>query len=242
VASEQLANTQANAAAFAGAKELATQYNDFMQQQVSKRLRETVPELEGLEAQASANFAKQLGGELSLSDAAGAQRKSAARALGLGVAGSPAGSALMLRDLGLTQYGVQQQAQQQLPGYLATIAGIKKAPLFDFSNVFLSPGQRIGFQFENATRRWNVQNLKNQMAVQPEPWMKSLAGFGDSILDAVAAYYTGGASAMGGGGSGGGKSNGFSVGDYQQQSAQFGESRGSGYGPPASSGYWQMFE
>lgn len=228
--SEQLANTQANAAAFAGAKKLASDYNDYMQQEVSRRLKQTMPEFEGLQSQAAANLAAGLRGELSASDAAASQRSSAARALGLGIGGSGAGAALTARDLGLKQYQLQQQAQSQLPGYLSTIAGITKAPLFDFSNTFLTPAQRIEIAFKNKTNQWNVQNLRNQMAVQPEPWMKSLAGLGDSVVNAAAAYFTMGGSAMGGGGSSSGGGGSFKVGDYMQQSRMMQESSAPSWG------------
>lgn len=224
---EQLANVESNAASFEAAKGLAEQFNTFMQSQVSKRLRENVHEFEGFQAQASANIAKRLRGELSLGDVAAKQRSSVAGTLGRGTAGSPAGTATVLRDLGLLQYGEQKSAEAALPGYLSAIVGLKNAPLFDFSNVFMSPAQRIQFQFENKSRAWNVQNLKNQMKVQPEPWQKAVAGFGDSVLDAVAAYYTMGASSMGGGGGSAQKSGGFNVGQYQQQNRMMLES-GSG--------------
>lgn len=243
--SEQLANVDANAATFDAAKGLAAQYNDFMQQQVSNRLKQTMPEFAGLEAQASANYAAQLRGELTTSDAAASQRSSAAQALRLGTFNSPAGGALQLRNLGLRQAQVQQQAQAQLPNYLSAITGIQKAPLFDFSNAFLTAGQRVEYQFKNATNRFNVQNLRNQMAAQPPAWQKALAGFGDSILDAVASYYTMGASGMangvGKGANGRSTTNtGFNVGDAQQQLAQEAEFSGGGLSGASSEG-WGYF-
>lgn len=224
---EQLANVESNLASFEAAKGLAEQFNDFMQAQVSKRLKTNVPELEGLQAQAAENYGRQLRGELSLSDSATAQRKSVAGTLMRGTAGSQAGSATVLRDLGLTQYGVQQQAQAALPNYLSAMAAIKSAPLFDFSNVFISPMQRIGAQWQNKQSAWNVQNLKNQLKVQPEPWQKALAGFGDSLLTAAASYYTMGGG-LGGAGGGGGSSPTFNVGDYMQRSRMGSESGGYG--------------
>lgn len=186
ITGEQTANAQANLASFSAAKDLANQYNDFMAQSVEKRLKSSMPYLAGLESQAADVYSKQLRGELSLSDQAASQRRSAARGLGLGISGSPAGSALTLRDLGLTQYGVQQGAQASMPGFAATMAGIHKAPMFDFSNVFMSPQERISAQFRNKENTWNVQNLKNQMAAQPEPWMRALAGQGDALQDFIA--------------------------------------------------------
>lgn len=228
---EQLANVESNAASFEAAKGLALDFNQFMQEQFTKRLRENMPEFEGFQQQMALNLGKQLRGELSLGDAAAQQRASAARNLGMGTAGSQFAGGMTLADLGLRQFGVQKAAQAELPTYLQTIAGLKNAPLFNFSSVFMDPAQRIAIEMQNQQHRWNVQNLKNQMKVQPEPWEKALAGFGDSVLDAAVGYFTMGGSLMGGGGIGSGAgSRGagskFTVGDYNQQSRMMAESGG----------------
>lgn len=207
-----------NAASFAGAKQLASDYNDFMRQQVQKSLQANVPGYSGITDQISKNIQSGLKGELFMSDVAASQRASAATNLGLGTAGSPFGGALTARDLGLKQFQLQQNAQQQGVGYLGALSQITKAPMYDFSNVFLSPAQRIQTAFQNQSNQWNIQNLRNQMAVQPEPWAKALAKVGDTVLDAVANYYTGGTFSMmgsssGGSGKGGGGGGGGGMGD-----------------------------
>jgi hypothetical protein len=183
VNAEQVANAQSNTSAFQAVQGLAAQYNTFQQQQVLNQLNQSNPAFAGLEAQANSNYAKQLRGELSLSDESSRLRSSAAGNLGRGTAGSPAGVATTLRDLGLERYAVQTNAQQNLPGYMTAIAGIKKAPLFDFGGTFMSASDRIASTWKNQENMWNVQNLKNQMKAQPEPWMKALAGFGDSLTN-----------------------------------------------------------
>lgn len=199
---EIAANNATNYTSFQQSKQLATDYNAFMREQVAKSLKD-IPGFADLSSTLAKNLAAQLRGELSTSDAASVQRSSAARALGLGIAGSPAGAALTARDLGLTQYQVQQGAQAQTPGYLTSMRNLTAAPQFDFSSVFMTPAQRIQVSQWNKTNQFNVQNLRNQMAVQPEPWMKALAGFGDSLLTAAGSYFT-----MGGfGGTGGGGAN-----------------------------------
>lgn len=199
---ELTANNAANYTSFQQSKALATDYNDFMRQQVAQSLKD-IPGYADLSTTLAKNLAAQLRGELSTSDAANVQRSSAAQALGLGIAGSPAGAALTLRNLGLSQYQVQQAAQSQVPGYLQGMRNLTAAPQFDFSSVFLSPAQRIQTSMWNKQNQFNVQNLRNQMAVQPEPWQKALAGFGDSLLTAAASYATmGGFGGFGGGGMG----------------------------------------
>lgn len=242
VTTEQKNAVAGNEATFAAAKDLARQYNEFMAQQVQARLKQNMPYMQGLEDQAASNYAKQLRGELSESDAAAVQRRSAARALGSGVNVG----ALTSRDLGLSQYQIQQQAQAQMPGFLQGMNALKAAPMYDPASMFMSPAQRIGVTQWNKTQQWNVQNLKNQMAVQPEPWAKALAGFGDSILDAAASYFTMGGSAMADQGdkkkSGGGKKKTFTVGDAIQDQNMMGDWGYSGAGGSADSGYWSLFQ
>lgn len=227
-----------NAATFAGAKQLASDYNDFYRQQVAKSLQQGVPGFSNITQQLSSNLQSQLGGQLSSSDAAASQRNSAARALGLGIAGSQAGAAFTARNLGLSQYQVQQNAQQQAPGYLATVAGLTRSPTFDPASMFLSPMQRAQLSWQNQTAAFNVQNLKNQMAAQPPGWERALAGAGDSLVNAVAAYYGlggggpsptsqgGGFNSFGGGGSGLQGIQGFQGGSYY--GSQVGGSGGAG--------------
>lgn len=206
----QLDTQKGNAASFDAAKGLATDFNAFMRQQQQQALEQGIPGYQNIASQFSTNLQSGLKGELSASDLAATQRSSASRALGLGVAGSQFGSALTARDIGLRQYQVQQNAQAQAPGFLQTMAGLTAAPKYDFSNVFLSPQQRIQTAFENNANQWTVQNLKNQMAVQPEPWMKALAGLGDYsanrdmgfLTSAAGSAASGAGSAAGSGGGG----------------------------------------
>jgi hypothetical protein len=179
----QLDTVTGNAATFDASKSLANSYNDFMRAQVAKSLKEGVPGYSDLTGTLATNLAAQLRGELTGSDLAATQRSSAAAALGQGIGGSPAGAAFSARNLGLRQYQVQQNAQAQTPGYLGTMKALTNAPMYDFTNSFLTPQQRFGQSMTNSQNQWNVQNLKNQMKVQPDPWMKSLAGYGDSVLN-----------------------------------------------------------
>ena len=181
----QLDTVSGNTASFSAAKDLAQQYNDFMANQVAARLKKNFPQFEGLQDAGAQDIADLLAGKLSTSDAAASQRSSAARALGVG--GNVA--ATTLADLGISQQRARLAGLSALPSFTSTVLGAKAAPMFDFSNVFLSPQQRWQQTYTNKVNAWNVQNLRNQMAVQPAPWAKALAGFGDSLLTAAASAY-----------------------------------------------------
>lgn len=203
VDAEQKASVEGNLSTFRAAKQLAQEFNDYSAKQVQARLKQNLPYMQDMESQIASNLGKRLRGELSLSDAAGVQRQAAASALrsGLNV------GAVTARDLGLTQYGLQQQAEQQAPAFMQGMAGLKASPMFDFSSVFMTPAQRIQTQQWNKSQAWNVQNLQNQMDVQPEPWMKAMAGLGDFAIGGasqLAGTYAGSAASAAGTAAGGG--------------------------------------
>lgn len=212
-----------NAATFEGAKQFAGDYNAFMRSEVAKSLRANVPGYDTLTGTMAQNLAAQLRGELTSSDLAATQRSSAARALGQGIAGSPAGAAFSARNLGLRQYDVQQRAQAQTPGYLTAMADVTKSPTFDFSNLFLSAGQRWQMSYANQVNRMNQQWLQNQIDAQPDAIAMAFARQLDNDIEMgkqMATSYFGGG--MGGGGGGaptpsggggaGGRGGGYSVG------------------------------
>jgi hypothetical protein len=195
-----------NLTTFEGAKDLAAKYDDYMVAQMQKRLQATFPEWSGLEAQGAKVISDRLAGRLSDSDAAASQRGSAARALGLGIAGSPAGSALTLRDLGIKQSQAQSEGLAALPGFASTVSGVKAAPKFDFGSVFLSAPQRWQMTFQNQAAKWNQQWLTNQIdAMQIGNVGMAFAKQGDEDIEmakqAAVSYFGGGL----GGGSGGGQ-------------------------------------
>lgn len=189
---ELVSGAKANYASFQESQKLASDFNAFMRAEFAK----AVPEFSGLQEQMAKNFSSKLRGEIPQDVADQVARRAAARGLGLGIAGSPAGDSIRLRDLGLTSFQIQSDAEAKLPSWLNTVGAIA-GPKFDFANVFLSPAQRIAFQFQNEENKFNVQNLKNQMDAQPEPWMRALAGLGDTVVNTAVGAYT-----MGLGGSG----------------------------------------
>lgn len=232
----QLDTVSGNAASFASAKDLAQQYNDFMAGEVSKRLKTSFPQFEGLQTSGANDIADLLSGTFSGSDLAARQRSGVAHALGAGtnVVGTT------LRDIGVSQQQAKAQGLAALPGFTSTVLGAKNAPLFDFSGTFLSAQQRFSQSIQNQENTWNVQNLRNQMAVQPEPWMKALAGLGDTgmnfggILGSRALSGTGFPSSSFGGGSSGGQGGSPMYGDFGGGTGGFGTQAAA---PASESGY-----
>lgn len=181
-----------NLATFQGAKSLATDYNDYMQNQVAAALKKAIPEFDVLQNQMAKNISAKLTGQLTDAQKKAFEgeswRASNAAARRLGIAGSPAAFNMGTRDLGL-KYGQQEaQGEAAWAPFVSTVASLKRAPMFDFSSVFMTPQQRVNVALQNQENRWNVANLKAQQEAQPAPWMKALAGLGDTAATFGAAY------------------------------------------------------
>lgn len=183
-----------NLATFGGASQLASQYNDFMRSQLARANQAAIPGFAGITNAIAQNIQAGLQGQLTSSDLAAQQRMSGAAGLGaVGGGGGPQSGFsqfLTARDIGATQQALKTQAQAQAQGFLPMMAGLARGPMYDPAQMFFSPQQRMAAAFQNQSNQWNVQNLKNQLAVQPAPWEKALAGFGDSLLTAAGSYLT----------------------------------------------------
>lgn len=172
-----------NAASFEGAKKLATDYNTFMQDQVAAALKKAVPEFDTLQGQMAKNISAKLKGELPPDVVNNALRTANARARAGGFASGVPGSAgfnLGTRDVLRTSLQQEAEGEAAWSPFVSTVASLKRAPMFDFSSVFMSAQDRVNVAMRNQENRWNVANLKNQMEAQPEPWMKAFAGLGDT--------------------------------------------------------------
>jgi len=127
--------TSANLAGLPDIEKLGGKINEWTQAQLDKFLTKTVGA--GTIGNIKQNFSDLIAGKLPQDVAESSQLKSAARSLGMGVAGSGMGRAMELKDLGLTSLAAQQQGFSQLLQW----ANEAKAPQFDPTKMFLSPSQ-----------------------------------------------------------------------------------------------------
>lgn len=145
-----------------------------------------------------------LRGEVPADVQAQLQRQSVAGAFGRGYGpGSQIASNDYLRNFGLTSLGLQQQGEQ---GFSNLMAMGPKAPLFDLTNLFFSPQQRLQNAMQQAQIRYNISLQRAQIAAAPDPNMANIAQGIDSdikmVEQAALSYAGGGMGGMGGGGGG----------------------------------------
>lgn len=201
-AKEQQLATQGNLAALPGLENLASQTNKFNQQQVMDLLGEILPGFRGELGTASANTASLLKGEIPVDVQNAVQDSAAAKAFAGGFGGSNLFGDLFGRNLGLTSLQLQQQGLGNLAGL--TQLGRSITPMFDYTTMFISPQQKLAFDYQQNLDQFKRNLVASQVAAAPDPATAALAQELDRMFNTFAAFGMGMAGgAMGGGGGGG---------------------------------------
>lgn len=152
---EQQKAIEGNIAAFDSASQLANKVNSLNQEQLMSQLRASTPRYDELMKRGSdivAEFSapgipKDLQGLI--------QRKSAAKALSGGYAGSQAATNLELRDLGLTGLELAGKRMSAIESWLGFARQAATAPTMDVTSMFLSPQQQIGLAVSERDKQFN---------------------------------------------------------------------------------------
>lgn len=169
------------------------------------------------------NLMSQLSGQLPPDVERYIQQQSAQRGVSRGTSGSQFDQYGTLRDLGLTSLQLADRALDSAARWMQSTT----ARSFDFSQMFVSPGQRIATEQWNEVNRYNAQFLRNQIKMLPS----NAEMAGAQILDYVSTWATmassmGTSSMMGGGGQQGGQQMGggqpYSTGAMNQYYQNYG--------------------
>lgn len=108
------------------AEQLASDVNEFNQEQLDAALAKIIPGYSGMQTQRAANSAALLRGELPPDVVSGVNRAAAAKGVAGGYSGSKFGANLVLRDLGLTTLDAQRAGADM---FQTQISGTPRAPL-----------------------------------------------------------------------------------------------------------------
>jgi hypothetical protein len=206
---EQGATISGNLANLGGAQRLASQTNQFNLQQLQSMLGTMMPGYAGMQKQIGENIQSQLKGELPPDVQARLQDSAAARSIGGGFAGSGMHGKLVARDFGMTSYQMTQQGLDSANRWMAVNAQTASPFMMDATSMFLSPQQRIAYQFQNTENQFQRDLLANQVKAMPDPFRAALGqaagaevgGMQKDVKQFFESYYGG---KMGGGGGGGG--------------------------------------
>ena len=134
---------EGNIGSLGGLYNLAGPLNLFNQQQAPLGLQTNLLGYQGMIGQSSQNIGSLLRGEIP-SDVRNLMAQQAAeRGVGTGGIGSPNANAALLRAMGLTSLGLQQQGESELS---QAIARTPQGPVFDPSKFFVTPEQQQAAQ------------------------------------------------------------------------------------------------
>ena len=172
---EQARSISGNRAAFGEASQLASEVDQYNQEQLMARMNELIPDLPGIQNNASANIADMLQGRLPDDVSAEVSRNAATGAFGRGISGSGFSGNLRLRDLGLTSLQVTQQGLDSASRWLATARTTLSSPQMDVTSMFITPAQQAEMAWKNKTAEMNMQWTKNQLDAQYD-WRTQLGG------------------------------------------------------------------
>lgn len=159
---EQAAAIDANIAALPSAEGLAQSVNLFNADQTKALSERLFP---GLLKQSTENTASLLRGELSPDLLSKVRNETAATSLGLGLGGSQFQTGLTGGRFLQTAQQLQQQGQQQF----MQLQGMAPQPMSPAS-MFLSPDQRLSFQYQQNADQWGRDWLANQTSAAAQPW------------------------------------------------------------------------
>jgi len=161
------------------AQELAAKTNKFQLEQLQQMLGSIMPGFQNIQNQISGNIQAQLSGQLPNDVQNALQNSAASRAVSGGFGGSGMARNLVARDFGLTSYQMTQQGLDSATRWMQTNAAIAAPHMMDATSMFLTPQQRIAYQFENTKNKFQRDWTANQVKAMPDPFMAAL---GDAFI------------------------------------------------------------
>ena len=209
------------------ATRLADMVNSANTQQLLKMMENLLPGYGQLIKQGIQNAAALMRGEIPEDVKRQIQDYSAERNIAGGVSGSQFGQFGELRSFGLTSLEAQRAGQGQ---FLQLTQGTPRPQQFDFTSMFLTPGQKAQFELQKYQVNLPVQQFNNWVRSLPT----NLERMGAQALDYIATFATSAAGVgMGGiGGAGGAGSSGGGAGAVSQPVYNLNPSPGgAGYAP-----------
>lgn len=185
--------------------ELAEGVNALTSEELLKQLNRMLPGYSDLLNKGTELIQSQLRGEIPDDVVRETSRLAAERSRAGGYAGSQFSDNLTARDLGLTSLEITNQALSKADQWMARAS--RMTPTFDFTNMFVTPQQRMQIKLQENAAMFERDMIKSQVDAMPEAWEVALATFFDNIEEtgqSVLGAYAGGAMGGGGGAAAGG--------------------------------------
>jgi hypothetical protein len=177
VQAQAISGNIANAPA---AFDLASMANRFSADELNKSLERMLPGYSALRDKGTETISSFMRGEIPQDVQDRIERKAAESGVASGTSGSQFNKFDKLRNLGFTSLDITREGLKSASSW---IASAPKAPQFDFTSMFFSPQQRLGFEFNQAQANTGVQKYNSWAGSLPSPEQAALGGFVDWIGD-----------------------------------------------------------
>jgi hypothetical protein len=176
---EALAAIEGNQANLPAAQKLAASTNAFNLAQLQQMLRTIMPGYDNIQGKQSEIVQSMMRGEIPQDVQSAIVNQAASKAIGGGYGGSGAHRNLVARDFGKTSYDITQQGMDSAQRWMAQTAQMAQPSMMDVTSMFISPQQRIAYQFQNRENQFNRDWMANQIKAAPDPFMAAL---GDAFI------------------------------------------------------------
>jgi len=162
-----------------GAEGIASQTNQFNQDQLDSILESIVPGYKAGQSQRAKNSEALLRGELPADVASRVERKAAERSAAGGYGGSRAAANLTLRDLGLTSLDAMQAGDRMFQGQ---VSGTPRANLVNpLDWVGLNPTQLVGLREQERMDKMDRLTGVAKAPTSRDVWSKALTDIGGEV-------------------------------------------------------------
>lgn len=207
IGQEQVGSVRDNLRALPLLQQLTSRVNEFSADEMAEQLERVFPGYGSILSKGTEILQSQMRGEIPEDVSRAVSQASAEKSRAGGYSGSGFADSLEARDLGLTSLGIIDRAMTTAERWMTQAAS--RAPRFDFTQMFVSPQQRINVKLFENQKKFERDLMKARVDAMPEPWETALKNFFDNVEElgqsALGAYAGG---QMGGGGMGGGGKSG----------------------------------
>lgn len=199
---EQLGAISENIKALPTLEDLATRIDKFSADELEAQLERALPGYKSLVAQGTANVKAMAAGKVPEDVQQRLQQYYAEQGIATGTSGAGFNLGNLMGAFGRTSYDIMTQGQSALQSWLNESQ--RRAPVWDFTSMFVTPQQRINVKLQENQMLFQRNWLANKIKAMPEGWESAVKGLLDWVSNTGASVVSMGiGGAMGGGGIGG---------------------------------------
>lgn len=194
-----------NTASLPALESLASGYNQFTTDEITKTLGQVIPGFANLTSNVSGKIDSYLKGEIPADVQSQIQENSAAAAETGGVSGSGFGGNITARDLGLTSLSLVDKGISSAQSWIGQMGQMFGGKMFNLSSMFVTPQQQFEDTFQSNTAEFQNEYAKDQNDYSHSLGVagaQDLQDTGSTIMKLAGGFLGGGIGGMMGGAGG----------------------------------------